>query len=91
MAGDVEAEEALRRVSVPLRARLLKRALKEGEPAQMLEALAVVASRAGLDDLRFLDAFNVCFESWSGDYLPQEKQHFLALYRAVLRRALAEP
>jgi hypothetical protein len=76
---------------VPLRARLLKCTLQADEPAQILEALAVVASRADLDDLRYLDAFNVCFESWNGDYLPQEKQRFLALYRAVLRRALGEP
>ena len=87
--GDSEAEEALRRLSVPLRARLLQRALQENESAQVLEALAVVGSRADLNNLRYLDAFNVCFESWNADYLVHEREHFLALYRAVLRRALA--
>lgn len=89
-AADAESEEALRRLSVPLRTRLLQRALQEDESAQVLDALAVVGSRADWSDLRYLDAFNVCFESWSGDYLVHAREHFLALYRAVLQRALAQ-
>jgi hypothetical protein len=81
-------EEALRKLSVPLRARLVQRTLSNDDQRDIKDALTIIASRVGWVDVRYLDAFNVYYESWKADYLPELGDHFLALYRAVLLRVV---
>lgn len=85
------SEEALRYLSVPLRGRLRERRLSELDQALLSEKLGIVFGRANWQDLRYLDAFNVLYESWPVDYLADRRQHFLSLYRAVLLRAVDPP
>lgn len=89
-SNDELCESALYRLSVPLRRKLLSHKLASEDCSELLTVLLVVAGRATWNDLRYLDAFNVCHESWDSGYLPGARQEFLALYRAVLERALAD-
>ena len=83
------ADEALRRLMVPLRTRLRRRSLDDAGAAALAEALQQVAGRADWSDIRFLDALNLIHEDWDVTYLPQHRAAFLELYRAVLQRAVS--
>ena len=83
--SDAEAEEALRKLMTRYCPAMARMDMPAEEIPRLLYAVERVASRAGWDDLRFVDSLNAVYEVWKSDFRIDARLIFLGIYRRALQ------
>lgn len=87
--ADTDAEEMLRKLMVRYRPGIARRDIPAEKIPDLLLAAESVASHAGWDDLRFIDALNSIYEAWQNDFQNDARPAFLAIYRRALQTMMS--
>ncbi len=83
--SDALAEEVLRKLMTRYRPGIARMDMPAEEIPHLLYAVERVASRAGWDDLRFVDSLNAVYEVWKSDFRSDARLIFLGIYRRALQ------